>query len=47
MQGMSDWLGNDRKMTSHNNFKLKCSKGFLDVGRGFLFQFVLLEKFGC
>ena len=37
MQGMSDWVGNDRKMTSHNNFKLKCSKGFLDLGRGFLF----------
>ena len=25
-QGISDWQGNDGKMTSHNNFKLSTPK---------------------
>ena len=41
-QGMSDWPDNDRKMTSHSNFKLKFSEKFSDVGRGFFVQFVLI-----
>ena len=37
--GMSDWPGNDRKITSHSNFKLRFSGKPLDIVRGFLFQF--------
>ena len=36
---MSDWPGNDTKMTSHRNFKLRFSESSLDLVRGFLFQF--------
>ena len=32
---MSDWPGNDRKMTSHSNFKLRFSESYLDLVRGF------------
>ena len=39
---MSDWPGNDRKMTSHSNFKLRFSERPLDEVRGFLFQFVVI-----
>ena len=44
-EGMSDWLGNDRKMTSHRNFKLKFSKRSLDLVRGFQFESDVVEKF--
>ena len=37
--GMSVWPENDRKMTSHSNFKLRFSEKPLDVVRRFLFQF--------
>ena len=43
-QGMSNWPGNGRKVTSHNNFKLRFSERSLDVVRGFLFQFGLIWK---
>ena len=36
---MSDWPGNDRKMTSQSKFKLRFSMKSLDLVRGFLFQF--------
>ena len=36
---MSDWLGNDGKMTSHGNFKLLFSEMPLNVVRRFLFQY--------
>ena len=39
-QGMSDWLGNGREMTSHRNFKLRLYEKPLDVIRGFLFNLV-------
>ena len=32
---MSDWPGNDRKMMSHRNFKLRFSKRLLVAVRGF------------
>ena len=32
---MSDWPGNDRKMTLHSNFKIRNFKNFLNVARGF------------
>ena len=34
-QRMSDWPGNDGKMTSHSNFKLKFSKRSWVLIRGF------------
>ena len=34
-QGISDWSGNDGKMTSHSDFKLKLSESYLDLNRGF------------
>ena len=34
-QEMSDWPGNNRKITSHSNFKLRYSETPLDVVRGF------------
>ena len=34
-QEMSDLPGNDRKMTSHRNFKLNISKRSLDLVRAF------------
>ena len=37
-QGMSDWLGNGREITSHSNFKLRLSEKPLDVIRDFLFN---------
>ena len=39
MYGTSDWPGNDGKMTSQNNFKLRFSERSLDLARGFLVQF--------
>ena len=36
---MSDWPGNDGKMTSHCKIKLRFSEKALIVVRGFLFQF--------
>ena len=42
MQGMSDWLGNDRKMTSHNNFKLRFSKRSFDLVTGFWYEFYVI-----
>ena len=41
-EGMSDWKGNDEKITSHSNFKLKFSKKPLDLTADFLFQFGLI-----
>ena len=41
-QGMSDWPGNDRKMTSHNSFKLRFYERSLNIVRGFLFWFGLI-----
>ena len=38
-QTMSDCPGSDRKVTSHNNFKLRLSKSFFDLVRDFLFKF--------
>ena len=38
-QGKSDWSGYYSKMMSHNKFKLKKSKRFLDAIRNYLFQF--------
>ena len=38
-QGMSDWPGNERKITSHSNFKLRFSKKCLDLVRGFQYEF--------
>ena len=34
-QEMLDWLGNDGKITSQSNFKIKFSKGYLDIVTGF------------
>ena len=34
-QVMSDWPGNDRKMTLHSHFKIRNFKNFLNVTRGF------------
>ena len=36
---MPNWPDNDRKMTSHSNFKIKLSERSLHLVRGFLFQF--------
>ena len=36
---MSDWPGNDGKMTSHGNLKVRFSERSSDLVRGFLFQF--------
>ena len=41
-QGISDWPGNDGKMTSHNNFKVRFSGRSLNVVIGVLFQFGLI-----
>ena len=38
-QEMSDWLGNDEKMTSRNNFKLGFSKRPFDLIKSFYFKF--------
>ena len=42
MQGISNWPGNDGKMTSYSNFKERLSARSLDLVRG-LVQF---KKFG-
>ena len=39
-QGMSDWPGNDEKMTSQSNVKLRSSERALDLIRGFCFNLV-------
>ena len=36
-QGMSDWLGNDGKMTSHSNLKVRAFKRSWGVDGGYLF----------
>ena len=36
---MADWPGNNRKMTLHNNCKLKFSESSLDVLIGLSLQF--------
>ena len=38
-QGMSDWPGNDKKITSHSNFRLRFPERPLDIVRGLLPQF--------
>ena len=38
-QGMPDWQGNDGKMTSHSNFKIRFSERSLDLVRGFYYEF--------
>ena len=43
-QGMSGWPGNDGKMTSQNNFKLRFLERSLDLVRDFLFQFGLIGE---
>ena len=42
MQGMSEWWSNDRKMTSHRNFKVRFSERPFDLVRGFLFEFAVI-----
>ena len=37
---MSDWPGNDEKMTSQSNVKLRSSERALDLIRGFYFNLV-------
>ena len=43
---MSDWPGNDGKVTPHSNFKLSPSERPSATVRGFLFEFsVILEVY--
>ena len=44
-QGTSDWSGNNRKMTSHNNFKVRFSKRNLVLVRGFSMNLMRFDNF--
>ena len=44
-QGMSDYQGYNRKITSHSNFKLRFSEKILVVVEVFCFNLVWFEKF--
>ena len=46
-EGTSHWPDNDKKMTSHINFKLRFSKRSLDLVRGFILNLMWFETFGC
>ena len=41
---MPNWPGDNKKITSHSNFKLRFSKKLLDLVRGLLFEFGVIEE---